>query len=115
VIPPGSALSLARSSCEPTRRKEPVTDLVRANPAKAQVRDGAEKSRQFGLIEAPRAQVRVTGQLGEINTLLVLINVTSRISNRTRADHIEVTGFSGEFADHFEVDPRFQDDIKVIS
>jgi uncharacterized protein YdeI (BOF family) len=27
---------------------------------------------------------------------------------------IEVTGFSGQFADSFEVDPRFQDDIKVI-
>lgn len=28
---------------------------------------------------------------------------------------IEVTGFSGQFADDFEVDPRIQDDIRIVS
>jgi DNA/RNA endonuclease YhcR with UshA esterase domain len=28
---------------------------------------------------------------------------------------IEVTGFSGEFAGSFEVDPRIQDDIRILS
>jgi hypothetical protein len=132
---------------------------------------------------APRAQVRVTGQLAEINTLLALINVTDikpegrgpkvqplpvttgavnestegkllkvratitqpvvndlpfgfiivindgsgevnsfvcastgiDVSGLQQGQTIEVTGFSGEFADHFEVDPRFQDDIKIVS
>jgi len=27
---------------------------------------------------------------------------------------VEVTGFSGQFADDFEVDPRIQDDIKIL-
>jgi hypothetical protein len=27
---------------------------------------------------------------------------------------VQVTGFSGQFADHFEVDPRTQADIKVV-
>jgi uncharacterized protein YdeI (BOF family) len=131
----------------------------------------------------PRQQVRVTGQLSEINTLLDLTNVTDikpegrgpkvqplpvttgavnestegkllkvratitqpvvndlpfgfiivindgsgevnsfvcastgiDVSGLQQGQTIEVTGFSGEFADHFEVDPRFQDDIKVVS
>lgn len=39
------------------------------------------------------------------------IDVNSLATGQT----IEVTGFSGQFADHFEVDPRFQSDIKVVS
>ena len=131
----------------------------------------------------PRQQVRVTGQLSEINTLLDLINVTDikpegrgpkvqplpvttgavgestegkllkaratitqpvvndlpfgfiiiindgsgqvnsfvcastgiDVSGLQQGQTIEVTGFSGEFDDQFEVDPRFQDDIKIVS
>lgn len=37
------------------------------------------------------------------------------VSGLSQGQTIEVTGFSGQFADHFEVDPRFQDDIKVVS
>ena len=36
------------------------------------------------------------------------------VSGLSPGQTIEVTGFSGEFAGSFEVDPRFQDDIKVI-
>jgi uncharacterized protein YdeI (BOF family) len=36
------------------------------------------------------------------------------VSGLHQGQTIEVTGFSGQFDDHFEVDPRFQDDIKVI-
>jgi len=28
---------------------------------------------------------------------------------------VEVTGFSGEFAGSFEVDPRTQDDIRIVN
>jgi uncharacterized protein YdeI (BOF family) len=35
------------------------------------------------------------------------------VSGLSQGQTIEVTGFSGQFADHFEVDPRFQDDIRV--
>ena len=131
---------------------------------------------------APRQQVRVTGELADINGLLILINVTDTkahgsgpkvqalpvatgavgeategklvritgtitqpifndlpfgfiivindgsgevnsfvsastgidVSGLSPGQTIELTGFSGQFGDHFEVDPRFQDDIKVI-
>ena len=36
------------------------------------------------------------------------------VSGLSPGQTIEVTGFSGEFAGSFEVDPRFQSDIKVI-
>src|SRR5262245_28917662 len=36
------------------------------------------------------------------------------VSGLSPGQTIEVTGFSGEFAGSFEVDPRFQDDINVI-
>jgi hypothetical protein len=35
------------------------------------------------------------------------------VSGLSQGQTIEVTGFSGQFADHFEVDPRIQADIKV--
>ena len=38
------------------------------------------------------------------------IDVTGLSAGQT----IEVTGFSGQFGDDFEVDPRFQSDIKVL-
>ena len=36
------------------------------------------------------------------------------VSGLSPGQTIEVTGFSGQFADHFEVDPRFQTDIRVL-
>ena len=36
------------------------------------------------------------------------------VSGLSPGQTIEVTGFSGEFAGSFEVDPRFQSDIKVV-
>ena len=37
------------------------------------------------------------------------------VSGLSPGQTIEVTGFSGEFAGSFEVDPRTQDDIRIIS
>jgi DNA/RNA endonuclease YhcR with UshA esterase domain len=36
------------------------------------------------------------------------------VSGLSPGQTIEVTGFSGQFADHYEVDPRTQADIKVL-
>jgi DNA/RNA endonuclease YhcR with UshA esterase domain len=36
------------------------------------------------------------------------------VSGLSQGQTIDVTGFSGQFADHFEVDPRKQDDIRVF-
>jgi uncharacterized protein YdeI (BOF family) len=36
------------------------------------------------------------------------------VSGLSQGQTIEVTGFSGQFADAFEVDPRIQDDIKIL-
>jgi len=55
-----------------------------------------------------RQQVRVTGTLADtvLPGLLVLVDVTEV------KDH--GAGFSGQFADHFEVDPRTQEDIRSL-
>ena len=50
---------------------------------------------------------------GELN-IFVCASTGIDVSGLSQGQTIEVTGFSGQFADHFEVDPRFQDDIKVI-
>ena len=50
---------------------------------------------------------------GELNIFVAAstgIDVSGLIPGHT----IEVTGFSGQFADHFEVDPRFQSDFRLI-
>ena len=36
------------------------------------------------------------------------------VSGLSQGQTIEVTGFSGEFAGSFEIDPRFQSDIRVV-
>jgi uncharacterized protein YdeI (BOF family) len=36
------------------------------------------------------------------------------VSSLSPGQTIEVTGFSGQFADHFEVDPRNQSDIRIL-
>jgi DNA/RNA endonuclease YhcR with UshA esterase domain len=50
---------------------------------------------------------------GEVNVFVCAstgIDVSLLIPGLT----VEVTGFSGQFADHFEVDPRNQADIRVV-
>jgi DNA/RNA endonuclease YhcR with UshA esterase domain len=36
------------------------------------------------------------------------------VSGLSPGQTVEVTGFSGQFADHYEVDPRRQADIKIL-
>lgn len=50
---------------------------------------------------------------GDIN-VFVAASTGIDVSGLSQGQTIEVTGFSGQFADHFEVDPRFQTDIKVV-
>ena len=50
---------------------------------------------------------------GEVHSF-VCASTGIDVSGLSQGQTIEVTGFSGQFADAFEVDPRFQDDIKVI-
>ena len=49
---------------------------------------------------------------GDIN-VFVCASTGIDVSGLSQGQTIEVTGFSGQFADHFEVDPRTQSDIKV--
>lgn len=49
---------------------------------------------------------------GDIN-VFVCASTGINISGLDVGTTIEVTGFSGQFADHFEVDPRTQDDIRA--
>ena len=51
---------------------------------------------------------------GEIN-VFVCASTGIDVSGLSQGQTIEVTGFSGQFADHFEVDPRTQDDIRVVT
>jgi hypothetical protein len=50
---------------------------------------------------------------GEVN-VFVTASTGIDVSGLSQGQTIEVTGFSGQFADHFEVDPRFQEDIRVL-
>ena len=50
---------------------------------------------------------------GEVHSL-VCASTDIDVSGLSPGQTIEVTGFSGQFADAFEVDPRFQSDIKVL-
>ena len=50
---------------------------------------------------------------GDIN-VFVCASTGIDVSGLSQGQTIEVTGFSGQFADHFEVDPRIQDDIRVV-
>jgi len=51
---------------------------------------------------------------GEVNSF-VWASTGIDVSDLSVGQTIEVTGFSGQFADHFEVDPRTQDDIRIVS
>src|SRR5215510_9644117 len=50
---------------------------------------------------------------GEVHSF-VCASTGIDVSGLSPGQTIEVTGFSGQFADAFEVDPRFQSDIKVV-
>lgn len=50
---------------------------------------------------------------GDIN-VFVCASTGIDVSGLSQGQTIEVTGFSGQFADHFEVDPRIQEDIKIL-
>ena len=50
---------------------------------------------------------------GEIN-VFVCASTGIDVSGLSPGQTIEVTGFSGQFADHFEVDPRTQADIRIV-
>jgi hypothetical protein len=50
---------------------------------------------------------------GEVN-VFVCASTGIDVSGLSQGQTIEATGFSGQFADHFEVDPRFQTDIRVV-
>jgi len=58
--------------------------------------------------------VVVNDGTGDIN-VFVCASTGINVSGLGQGQTIEVTGFSGQFADHFEVDPRAQDDIRVVS
>jgi len=51
---------------------------------------------------------------GEVN-VFVAASTGINVSGLSPGQTIEVTGFSGQFADHFEVDPRIQDDIRIVT
>ena len=50
---------------------------------------------------------------GDIN-VFVCASTGIDVSGLSQGQTVQVTGFSGQFADHFEVDPRIQADIKVV-
>jgi hypothetical protein len=50
---------------------------------------------------------------GEVN-VFVCASTGIDVSGLSPGQTIEATGFSGQFADHFEVDPRTQSDIRVV-
>ncbi len=51
---------------------------------------------------------------GELN-IFACASTGIDVSGLQAGQTIQVTGFSGQFADHFEVDPRTQGDIKIVS
>lgn len=51
---------------------------------------------------------------GEVHSF-VCASTDIDVSGLSPGQTIEVTGFSGEFAGSFEVDPRIQDDIRIIN
>jgi len=50
---------------------------------------------------------------GEVNSF-VSASTGIDVSGLSQGQTIELTGFSGQFDAHFEVDPRVQDDIKIV-
>jgi len=51
---------------------------------------------------------------GEVN-VFVSASTGIDVTGLSQGQTIEVTGFSGQFADHFEVDPRTQSDIHIVN
>ena len=57
--------------------------------------------------------ININDGSGDLN-VFVAASTGIDVSGLSQGQTIEVTGFSGQFADHFEVDPRFQTDIRVV-
>jgi len=57
--------------------------------------------------------ITVNDGSGEVN-VFVCASTGIDVSGLSPGQTIEVTGFSGQFADHFEVDPRTQSDIRIV-
>ena len=51
---------------------------------------------------------------GEVN-VFVAASTGIDVSGLSPGQTVEITGFSGQFADHFEVDPRTQSDIRIVT
>ena len=51
---------------------------------------------------------------GEVHSF-VTASTGIDVSGLSPGQTIEVTGFSGQFANDFEVDPRTQDDIRIVA
>jgi len=51
---------------------------------------------------------------GDVN-VFVCASTGIDVSGLSQGQTIEVTGFSGQFADHLEVDPRTQSDIRIVN
>lgn len=51
---------------------------------------------------------------GEVHSF-VTASTGIYVSGLSPGQTVEITGFSGQFASDFEVDPRIQDDIRVIN
>lgn len=47
-------------------------------------------------------------------TIFVYTGTGIDVSEIDEGDEIEVTGFSGQFLDHYEIDPRFQSDLELV-
>lgn len=61
----------------------------------------------------PLGTVDTVDGSGEVH-IFVSASTGIDVSGLSPGQTIEVTGFSGQFADSFEVDPRFQSDIRVV-
>lgn len=56
----------------------------------------------------------IQDRTGEVHSF-VSASTGIDVSGLSPGQTIEVTGFSSQFANDFEVDPRIQDDIRVIN
>jgi DNA/RNA endonuclease YhcR with UshA esterase domain len=65
------------------------------------------------------ANIKITGTIfindgsGEVHSF-VCATTSIDVSGLSPGQTVEITGFSGQFANDFEVDPRTQADIRVI-
>jgi hypothetical protein len=87
--------------CLKEKTQEPPTQILHACAFSA------------GILCNRRHQIVVNDASGEVN-VFVCASTGIDVSGLSQGQTIEVTGFSGQFADHFEVDPRSQSDIRIL-